>query len=62
MDEIHHEQIDFILRVVERYKKSKCGYLWRCGPNRAKVRVSLADFILVELGALKTDLERRSHD
>lgn len=47
------KQVEFVLKVTERYKENG-GFIWRdrgvFGQNR--VRVSLADFILTEVGAL----------
>ena len=48
----HKDQIKFILEVTRRYKENG-GYIWRMLPGgRAKVRCSLAEFILLEVGAL----------
>jgi len=48
----HKDQIKFILEVTRRYKENG-GYIWRVLPGgRAKVRCSLAEFILLEVGAL----------
>ena len=46
------KQVEFVLKVTERYK-SNGGYIFKMvGGGKAKVRCSLADFILAEVGAL----------
>ena len=53
MTKKHREQIRFILEVTKRYKENG-GYIYRFHDNgKVRVRVSLADFILFELGALE---------
>lgn len=53
MTKKHKQQICFILEVTKRYKANG-GYIYRFRDNgKVRVRVSLADFIMVELGALE---------
>lgn len=51
MNKKQREQVEFILRVVTRYK-SNGGVIHLLDSNHKKIRISLADFILKELSPL----------
>ena len=52
------KQVEFVLKVTERYK-SNGGHIYKMiAGGRARVRCSLADFVLTEVGAL---LKQKRH-